>query len=125
MVTSEDLRARLSEYVTAINRRDPEAVAALFAVDAVQADPVSNPPNVGRAAIARFFGDGIAASDGWTFTAKAVHTCAPFIAVDFAIAVQTGEVTMTIDGIEVFTAGDDGLFTDVRAYWDDTDVSVG
>ncbi len=30
---------------------------------------------------------------------------------------------MTIDGIEVFAADDDGLFTSVHAYWDDADLS--
>ena len=30
---------------------------------------------------------------------------------------------MTIDGIEVFTADDDGLFTSVYAYWDDADLT--
>ena len=62
----------------------------MFAEDGVQADPASNPANVGRAAIAAFFDNGIAASESWTFTAKAVHTCAPNVAIDFEIAVVTG-----------------------------------
>ena len=32
---------------------------------------------------------------------------------------------MTIDGIEVFTTDDDGLFTSVHAYWDDADLTFG
>jgi len=124
MPTPDDLRGRLRAYVDAINARDPQVIAAFFTEDAVQADPVSNPPNIGRAAIADFFENGIAASDAWTFTAKAVHTCADHLAIDFAIAVETGGVTMTIEGIEIFSTNDDGLFTDVRAYWDEADVTV-
>jgi steroid Delta-isomerase len=125
MLTPDQLRDRLTAYVDAVNARDPHGIAALFAEDAVQADPASNPPNVGRSAIASFFADGIAASDTWTFTANRIHTCAQRVAVDFRIDVETGGTAMSIEGIEVFTTDDDGLFTAVHAYWDDADVTVG
>ena len=105
--------------------RDPGAIADQFTADAVHADPVSNPPNLGRDAIVSFFTDGIAASDDWTFTARAVHTCAPSVAVDFAITVETGGSTMTIEGIEVFVTDDEGLFRSVHAYWDEADLAFG
>lgn len=123
-IDATGLRACVATYVDAVNARDPERIAALFAVDGIQADPASNPPNVGREAIAAFFAGSIGASDTWTFTAKAVHTCAPQVAFDFLIELQSAGATMTIDGIEVFTVGDDGLITSVYAYWDDADVGV-
>jgi steroid delta-isomerase len=125
MLTSSELRDRIDAYVAAVNGRRAGAVAALFAEDAVHADPISNPPNIGRAAIATFFDNGIAASDAWTFTAKEVHTCADHVAIAFGISVETGGSTMTIEGIEVFVTDDQGLFTSVRAYWDDADLSFG
>jgi len=125
MLTTSELRDRIVAYVETINRRDPPAIAALFTEDAVQSDPVSQPPNIGRAAIATFFENGIAASDGWTFTAKTVHTCGANVAIDFEIAVETGGGTMTIDGIEVFTTDESGLFSTVNAYWDDADLTFG
>jgi steroid delta-isomerase len=125
MLTPDEQRACIADYVDAVNARDPEAIAGLFTEDGIQADPASNPPNVGRAAIASFFVDGIAASDNWTYTAKAVHTCADHVAIDFAIVVETGGSAMTIDGIEVFVTDDDGLFTSVHAYWDDADLTIG
>ncbi len=125
MLTGDELRQRVVGYVDAINSRDPRAIAERFTEDAVHADPVSNPPNLGRTAIVTFFENGIAASDTWTFTAKAVHTCADQVAVDFAIAVETGGATMTIDGIEVFAVDDEGLFRSVHAYWDDADLTFG
>ena len=125
MLTPDELRARIDGYVDAVNSRDPRAIAARFTEDAVHADPVSNPPNLGRAAIVAFFENGIAASDTWTFTAKEVHTCADQVAVDFAIVVETGGTTMTIDGIEVFAVDDEGLFRSVHAYWDDADLIFG
>ena len=84
----EDLRLRIEAYVDAINSRDPEGIAALFTPDAVQADPASQPANVGREAIAAFFEGSIAASDSWTFRAKTVHTCAANVAIDFEIDVR-------------------------------------
>ena len=123
MPSPEQLRSRIAEYVNAVNSRDADAIAAQFTEDAHHHDPVSNPPNIGRAAIVSFFENGIAASEAWTFTAKAVHTCADHVAIDFEIAVVTGGATMTIAGIEIFDADDDGRFTSVSAYWDDADLS--
>lgn len=125
MLSPDQLRGSIADYVDAVNSRDPQAIADLFAEDAVQADPVSNPPNVGRTAIASFFESGIAASEDWVFTARAVHTCADHVAIDFDIVVTTGGSTMTIDGIEVFVADADGLFTSLQAYWDDADLTFG
>lgn len=125
MLTPDELRARIHAYVDAVNSRDAHAIAARFTEGAVHADPASGPPNVGRTAISTFFENGIAASDAWTFTARAVHTCADHVAVDFAIVVEGGGTTMTIEGIEVFAADDDGLFRSVHAYWDDADLSFG
>ncbi len=123
MPTPDQLRTLIAGYVDAINGRDPEAIAAKFAEDARQADPASNPPNLGRSAIAAFFAASIGASESWTFTAKAVHTCGSTAAIDFAIDVVTGGSSMTIDGIEVFEVGEDGLFTEVTAYWDEADLT--
>ncbi len=122
-LTSDDLRNHIAAYVDAINARDPEGIARLFTEDAIQADPASNPPNVGRAGIAAFFEAGIGASDSWTFTAETVHTCASSVAIDFRIDVETGGSAMTIAGIEVFAFTDEGLIASVYAYWDDADLS--
>ena len=123
MPTPDDLRHAVDTYVATINARDPEAIAALFTEDAVQADPASAPPHVGHEAIATFFADGIAASESWEFAADAVHTCASTVAIDFSITVHLGTGTMRIAGIEVFESADDGRFTSAHAYWDDNDVS--
>ncbi len=123
MPTPDELRQAIDCYVSTINGRDPAAIAALFTEDAVQADPASAPPNVGREAIAAFFADGIASSETWEFAADAVHTCASTVAIDFSIAVHLGGGTMRIKGIEVFETTDDGRFASAHAYWDDADVS--
>ena len=122
-LTPERLRRAVDHYVDTINRRDPGAIAELFTEDAVQADPASSPPNVGRAAITRFFADGIAASEGWEFRAADVHTCASTVALNFTITVAVGSGSMIIRGIEVFETADDGRFSSAHAYWDDDDIT--
>ena len=122
-MTPTDLRAAVDHYVATINGRDPVAIAALFTEDAVQADPASSPPNVGREAITTFFADGIAASEGWMFEATDVHTCASTVALDFTITVALEAGSMVIRGIEVFETTDDGRFASAHAYWDDSDVT--
>jgi steroid delta-isomerase len=122
--TSDELRAFIATYVSTLNGRDPDAIAALFAEDAVQADPVSSPPNVGRDAIRVFFTASIGASEGWTFSAPTVHTCGNHVAINFQIMVESSGTTMTIDGIEVFTVNDDGLISSANAYWDEADLTV-
>ncbi|HEX7459402.1 MAG TPA: nuclear transport factor 2 family protein, partial [Acidimicrobiales bacterium] len=62
-LTPAGLRAAVDRYVATINERDPVAIAALFTEDAIQADPASSPPNIGREAITTFFANGIAASE--------------------------------------------------------------
>jgi steroid delta-isomerase len=123
MPTPDQLRDLITGYVAAINARDAAGVGALFAEDARQADPASNPPNIGRAAITAFFESSITGSDSWTFAAKSLHTCASIAAIDFEIDVVAGGTTMHIEGIEVFEVGEDGLFTSANAYWDDADMT--
>jgi steroid delta-isomerase len=122
--TSDELRAFIATYVSTLNSREPDAIAALFAEDAVQADPVSSPPNIGRDAIRVFFTASIGASEGWTFSAPTVHTCGDQVAINFQIMVESSGTTMTISGIEVFTVNDDGLISSANAYWDEADLVV-
>lgn len=122
-LSSDELRQAVARYATTVNGRDPAAIAALFTENGVQSDPASRPPNIGQAAIARFFADGIAASDAWTFEASNLHTCASTVAFEFGIAVRMGEGRMLISGIEVFVFAEDGHIASAHAYWDDADVS--
>jgi len=124
MLTPDELRTLIASYVDAINARDAQGIAALFAEDAVQADPADQPAALGRPAIAEFFANGIAASDSWKFSASAIHTCASTVAINFEIAVVMGDSTMAISGIEVFDVAEDGLIASVHAYWDQNDVRM-
>lgn len=123
MTTADTYRRAIENYVAAVNLRDPDALAALFTDDAVQADPASNPPNVGHDAIRTFFANAIDASEKWFFDLKALHTCGDHVAIDFLMTVETGGATMAIDGIEVFALTEEGRIRSVHAYWDESDMT--
>ncbi|MGH9092045.1 MAG: nuclear transport factor 2 family protein [Acidimicrobiales bacterium] len=125
MPTPDELRDLVGRYCAAVTARDAAAVAALFAEDAVQRDPATAPPNEGRAAIEAFFQSAVDASTATRFEALAVHTAGDHVAIDFRVAVTLEAGAMTIEGIEVFTVGADGLIGEVTAYWDDADVTFG
>ncbi len=123
MATPEELRLLVERYAAAVSARDVDAVMALFAENAVQRDPVSSPPNVGREAIAAFLRNGVGASQATRFEPQAVHTSGDHVAIDFKVTVTLEAGTMTIEGIEVFTVDGDGRIAEVNAYWDDADVT--
>lgn len=122
---TETLRSKIAAYVSCINARVASDIASLFAEDAIQADPASQPANEGRAAIEAFFTAGIEASEAWTFRASDLHPCGNAVAFSFAIDVVTGGATMTIAGIEIFTFDDSGLVRTAHAYWGDDDITFG
>jgi steroid Delta-isomerase len=123
VAATDELRALVDRYCTAVSSRDAGAVAALFAEDAVQRDPATAPPNVGRDAIRAFFQAAVDASEATEFEALAVHTAGEHVAIDFRVTVTLEGGTMTISGIEVFTVGPGGTIREVTAYWDDADVT--
>lgn len=53
--TPADVKALLDRYCAAMSANDREKWLDCFADDAVQEDPVGTTPNVGRAAIGKFF----------------------------------------------------------------------
>ncbi len=124
MPAPAELRALIDRYAAAVTAGDVDAVADLFTDDAVQSDPVTAPPNVGREAIRAFFRAAADASTATRFEAVRVHTAGDRAAVDFRVTVTLASGIMTIEGIEVFTVADDGRIRAVEAYWDDADVTV-
>lgn len=122
--TADELRQLVARYAEAVSTGDPAKVAALFRPDAVQTDPVTAPPNVGRDAIRAFFESAAAASQSTRFEVLAVHTAGTHAAIDFRVTVTLDTGSMQIEGIEVFEFDDEGLICTVAAYWDEADVSL-
>lgn len=123
MPTTDEMKAAVQAYTTAHTAGDIDAIAALFAPDAVVADPVDKPAFEGRDAIREFF-----AGTHQLAESLELQVTGPIRAVDrFAAAplravTTMGDSTFAIDIIDVFTFGDDGLITDMRAYWTASEI---
>jgi steroid Delta-isomerase len=121
--TAAQLRETIANYATVISARDADAYAAQFTPDAVQVDPYPTPPNVGRDAIRAFIQRSYDACEAMTFEVETIHPVADKAAIEFHITVtMAGGGTMHIRGTEIFTVTDDGLISQVEAYWGDEDL---
>lgn len=111
--------ATVQRYLAAHSAGDVEGVVALFAQDAVVADPVHEPEHVGRDAVRAFFAGTHDMVDSIELSATG-----PMRAVDRWVAVPMRAVStiggskVAVDIIDVFTFDHDGLIADMRAYWD-------
>jgi steroid Delta-isomerase len=121
-VTHDEIKETLDRYGRAFGDKDLPGLLALFREDAVQADPVNVPANVGHEAIATFFTNAFNACSSCSWEALTLHTCGDHAGVDFRVTVTTADGSMTIEGVEVFDFDEQGLINTVSAYWGDADV---
>jgi steroid Delta-isomerase len=123
MPSADELHRLVASYAATVNSRDIEAYVAQFTEDAVQADPIGNPPNVGQEAIRAFWTQTIEGSQGITFEPSGVHSSGQTVAFNFKVTVALEGATTVISGIETFEVAEDGRIAYVRAYWDDRDIT--
>lgn len=117
-------KAMALEYVGRINSGDVDGVLALFGDDIVFEDPVGKPPIVGKDAVRKHIefavkcrvreipGTPVTSMDGrYVVTPTKVTVFAP-IKINFNI-------------IGVLEVGEDGLGHRLRAFWGETDMTIG
>ena len=119
-VISTEEKVRVVEaYTAAHSSGDIDGIIALFAPDAVVADPVHEPPHLGHEAIRSFFAATHDMSDSLDLQATgAVRAVDRFAAVPLRAVSTIQGARVAVDIIDVFTFGDDGLIVDMKAYWD-------
>ena len=106
-------------YFAAIRAMDQEAWLAGFAADAVAHDPVGTRPNIGHAALRRFF---LEMSGG--FERLSIHEECVFICERQAAVKWRGEGTgkngrtVRFEGIDLFEIDSMGKIRQLRGYWD-------
>ena len=117
MPDRDDICRLCDSYIAALNKRDPDAVIAHFAEDAVQEEPVGTPPNVGREAIRDFF-------EGHKDALIVVTRFGPVNVVGNRAAFQAHVAIDTPDGpfvmttTDVLTVNDDCMITEILAFPD-------
>jgi steroid delta-isomerase len=118
MATTEEKIAHVEKYAAAHSAGDIDGIVELFAEDAVVLDPVTDPAYEGRDAYRAFFTSSHELSDSMELRITgSVRVAGDVAAVPLQVVSQVGGGTVTLDIIDVFTFGEDGLFTEMRAIW--------
>jgi steroid delta-isomerase len=113
-VTAEHVRDVFRRYCELVTAGDADAVARLYAEDAVVEDPVGSSLHRGRDAIREFYrasaGSVRLELEGRVRTAGNEGAAA-------MIARPVADPSLRIETLDVMTFGDDGLVTAMRAWW--------
>jgi uncharacterized protein (TIGR02246 family) len=125
MPTPVLLREVAERYARTVGTKDADAYAALFTEDALQVDPYPAGRHSGRDEIRDFIQNSFDACETIAFELVSMHPVGDVAAVSFDISMTMAgaEQVMHIRGVEVFTVTDDGLISEVTAYWGDEDVT--
>ena len=116
--------ALVNGYIGAWNNRNREAYLALFADNATVEDPVGTPVHDGKEAIGAFFDGSLAMADSLEMAVdeSSIRVSGSAIAFMFTVVSKIGDMTIELSPIDVFTVGDDGLLTSMKAYWGGSDM---
>ena len=119
MPTKEEIIATVKNYAASHSAGDIDAIAALFAPDAVVADPVHEPAHVGRDAIRTFFAGTHEMVDSMVLEVTGpIRSVARYAAVPLRAVSTIGGAKVAVDIVDVFTFEENGLIGDMKAYWD-------
>jgi steroid delta-isomerase len=123
MPTTDQMKAAVQAYAAAHTAKDSDAIVALFAPDCVVADPVDRPEMVGREEVRDFFAGTHQMSEGFELKVTGpIRAVDRFAAVPLRAETSMGGNAFAVDIIDLFTFGDDGLITEMRAYWTASDI---
>jgi steroid delta-isomerase len=123
MTTPEQARATLDRYVDRHTAGDIDGILTCFAADATAEDPVGTDAHVGTDALRAFFEGTHALCDRLELELTGpVRVALPWAAVPMRAISHIGADALVVDIIDVMTFDDDGLITEMKAYWsfDDT-----
>lgn len=120
VLTPEQVRHVVDEYVDGYRRNDKDGVLALFRHDAVWHDPVGQPPHEGLEGIGAFWDQAHAMADSIVLEPRDVIVGGNEAAMVFEIHVAIGDGGMIMDAVEIFELDDDAKIARLKAYWDMT-----
>ena len=112
------IEATIRAYAAAWAARDREAWLNTFAASAIQEDPVGSRKRRGRAEIAGFWDNAMAAYDSIEIIPRNFFIIGHEAALEWTINATNAGGQVKLAGIDVFVFDDQGLITSVRAYWE-------
>ncbi len=119
MPDAATLRATVERYVERHTAGDIDGILSCFAPTATAEDPLGTPPHVGTDGLRTFFEGTHSLADRLELKITGLIRVAGPNAAAFPMqAISTiGDVTLVVEIIDVMTFDDDGLITDMKAYW--------
>jgi steroid Delta-isomerase len=126
MATVEHIRATAGQYAALLTAHDADAIAALYAEDAIVEDPAGSAPLVGRPEILAFYRAAIERA-----RPELVEVTGPVrVLADGSTAAvplrsrshRDGRL-VEVDIVDIFTFDDAGLLSSMRAYWGPANVN--
>ena len=124
MPSPEQMRAAALKYFSCFAAADVDGIVALFAEDAVVEDPVGGTPQRGLAAIRKFFESGfVHVGGGFSFVPEGnVRVAERAVACAAVATVERADPPFRMETLDVWTVGEDGKFTSMKAYYGPTNV---
>ena len=113
-----DVQRLVERYVARFNASDRDAWVALFSRDAVQHDPVGEPPHRGVDEIAAWWDRAVAVYDGIIIEPRRISVNGVEAAMSWRIVERHDGKQRAFEGVDVLRFDSDGLIAEVRAYWD-------
>lgn len=122
MPTPEQVRATVDAYVKTMEAGDREGWVGLWADDAVHVDPPSEPPHMGKEAIAAFWDRIHELVETFSYDVRDVYVVGDEAAMVFTLTIRFpgGAGGAEFDAVEVFRVGDDGRIASMKAFLDET-----
>lgn len=108
--------AAVEAYVAAFAASDPDAVAALYAEDAVVEDPIGSPAHHGREAIRAFYAESMKTGAKLTLEGP-VRLAGDYAVFPFSVHLHYEGSDKRIDVIDTFKFDENDLVTEMRAFW--------
>lgn len=116
---TDSIHSASNNYFAAVSSLDRVAYLACFSEEAVVHDPYGGRPWQGHEALAKFFSGMERTWASFTMTPGEAFVSGNRLATTWtAQGTSKNDKSATFSGINVFTVNDDGLITQLEAYWD-------
>lgn len=122
---SDAIRATIDSYTKFSTAGDVDGLVALFTEDAVQEDPVGQPPNVGHDAIRTFFQNAQSVGPMELSLAREPIVIGNEAMVFLTVVSHVGDQDVHVPFIaDLMTFADDGRIQSVRAFFDPSTITM-
>ena len=106
----------VEQYMSALSKQDLDGIVALYAEDATLEDPIGTPIIEGKAAIRDFYSKATCIKLSASLLGD-LRIAGGFVAFAFAITLPSDAGQMRIEVIDTFKFNEQGLITEMKAYW--------